>query len=161
MSLVVSDTSPLRALAHLRKLELLRQLFGRVLVPPAVVAELDRTPAGLTPVDVGSHAFIEVRSPVAGEQLDELLDRLDPGEAQALTLALQVRADAVLIDESAGRAMARKLGLLPIGVLGILLRSKQRSLIPAVKPLLDCLEREIDFRIAGPLRAEILRRAGE
>lgn len=67
----------------------------------------------------------------------------------------------ILIDEAAGRAMAVRLGLHPIGVLGTLVRAKQRGLIDAVGPLMDRLEAEIDFFISEQLPTEILRRAGE
>jgi hypothetical protein len=61
--------------------------------------------------------------------VEELLSTLGPGEAEALALAVEVHAEAILIDEAAGRAIARERGLLPIGVLGILLRARQRRLI--------------------------------
>jgi predicted nucleic acid-binding protein len=57
--------------------------------------------------------------------------------------------------------MAKKLGLLPIGVLGILVRAKQRGLLAEVQPLLDRLRSELGFFISDRLRAEILRLAGE
>jgi len=56
-----------------------------------------RTPVGLTPVNVRSLPFVDSRSPAAGAQLRELRGRVDPGEAEALALALEVQAAAVLI----------------------------------------------------------------
>ena len=70
-------------------------------------------------------------------QVRLLLETLDPGESEALALALELETLAVLIDEAAGRAMAKRLGLLPIGVLGTLVKAKQRGLISAVGPLID------------------------
>ncbi len=57
--------------------------------------------------------------------------------------------------------MAKRLGLLPIGVLGTLVRAKQRGLITAVAPSIDRLERELGFFISASLRAQILQSAGE
>lgn len=65
------------------------------------------------------------------------------------------------MDELAGRAAAAALGLRAIGLLGILRDAKERSLIPAVAPLLDRLEQEADFWISAPLRATILKAVGE
>jgi predicted nucleic acid-binding protein len=53
------------------------------------------------------------------------------------------------------------LGLLPIGVLGTLLRAKERGLVGLLEPMLDRLQRELGFFISDELRSEILRRAGE
>jgi uncharacterized protein len=86
---------------------------------------------------------------------------LDPGESEALALALELKSSAILIDEAAGREMARRLGLLPIGVLGTLVRAKQRGLISSVGALADRLKSELGFFISTPLRDEILRIAGE
>ena len=76
-------------------------------------------------------------------------------------MAVEVHADAILIDETAGRAVARQRGLLPVGVLGVLLRAKHRRLILAVVPLIDRLQEELGFFISPALRAEILKQAGE
>ncbi len=80
MSLIVSDTSPIRALAHLGLIELLRELFVDVLVPPAVAAELSHPPIGLTSVDVNEIAFMRVQAPRDEERVAELR-RLSPASA--------------------------------------------------------------------------------
>jgi hypothetical protein len=64
LAVVVSDTSPIRALAHLGLVELLRDLFGDVLVPPAVETELRASSAGLLVVDLGQFPFIRVQAPL-------------------------------------------------------------------------------------------------
>jgi predicted nucleic acid-binding protein len=158
---VVSDTSPIRALAHLGRVELLRDLFGAVLVPPAVAEELRSPPVGLPRVEILDLDFISLRAPSDRDRVVELLRTLDAGESEALVLAQELGISAVLIDEAAGRAMARHHGLLPIGVLGVLVRAKQRGLIDRVGPLVEQLETEIDFFISTALRVEILRLAGE
>jgi predicted nucleic acid-binding protein len=57
--------------------------------------------------------------------------------------------------------MAKQLGLMPIGVLGTLVRAKQRGLIATVAPKIDRLEQELGFFISASLRAQILKAAGE
>jgi len=161
MPVVVSDTSPLRALAHLDRLDLLSALFGEVLIPPSVVAELEQPRSRFAPVAIGALSFVRVQAPSGRTMVDELRQLLGPGEAEAIALAVEVHADAILIDETAGRAVARQRGLLPVGVLGVLLRAKHRRLILAVVPLIDRLQEELGFFISPALRAEILKQAGE
>jgi predicted nucleic acid-binding protein len=144
-------------------------LFHAVLVPPAVDESLRHPPIGLPLVSVREVDFISVRAPSDRQPVAELMRTLDPGESEALALALAVGlalalaldVTAVLIGEAAGRAMAVSLGLRPVGVLGTLVRAKQRELIAKAGALMDRLEGEIGFFISGPLRAEILRPAGE
>ena len=161
MAIIVSDTSPIRALAHLNLLALLQNLFEVVFVPPAVDHELLHPPAGLPPVEIRKLDFVVLRAPQDQERVQELLATLDQGECEALALALELGALAVLMDESAGRAMAKRLGLLPIGVLGTLVRAKQRGLIGTVAPHISRLEHELGFFISASLRTEILKIAGE
>jgi hypothetical protein len=162
MAVVVSDTSPLRALEHLQRLDILQSLFGKVLVPPAVVEEL-RSPAGaFRPIDVRSLAGCIIQAPSDRNRVDQFIQyALHEGESEALALALEVNADAVLMDDAAGRAAAMTLGLTPIGVIGVLIRAKDNKLIAEVKPLLDRLMSELNFYVSATLRAESLRIAGE
>ena len=90
MAVVVSDTSPIRALTHLGLLELLRDLFGQILVPPAVEAELKSPPSGLPAADVARLLFVHVQAPRDRSRVDYFLQSLDPGESEALALALEV-----------------------------------------------------------------------
>jgi predicted nucleic acid-binding protein len=161
MPVVVSDTSPVRALAHLGLLRVLPSLFGRVLIPPGVVTELATPPAGMILVTAADLPFADVRAPADHVRVAALKAQLDLGEAEALALALEVRADLVLIDEAAARATAASLGLTYTGALGLLVRAKRAGLIAEVRPLLDSLEHGLRFFIDDPLRQLILQLAGE
>lgn len=90
-----------------------------------------------------------------------LNQRLHQGEREALSLAAELGADAVLMDERAGRAVARSLGLLSIGVLGILVQAKALGLLPVIKPLLDQLHHQARFWIAPALMQHVLSSVGE
>ena len=116
----MSDTSPIRALAHLDPLAVLETLFDQIVVPPAVDTELLHPPVGLPQVNVRKLVFVEIQTPGNLDQVLKLMATLEPGESEALALALELKSSAILIDEAAGREMARRLGLLPIGVLGTL-----------------------------------------
>ncbi len=78
-----------------------------------------------------------------------------------MALALELGAVLILIDETEGRAVASKNGLVPIGVLGVMLRAKERGMVIALGPLIDRLQDELRFFISPRLKAEVLRLAGE
>jgi hypothetical protein len=67
------------------------------------------------------------------------------GEAAAIALAVELKADLVLLDEQDGRRAAQRMGLRPLGVLGILLEAKKRGHIPVVKPLVADLRQTAGF----------------
>ena len=93
--------------------------------------------------------------------VQRLLERLHLGEAEALALAVEIRPDVVLIDEKTGRAVAKQLGLVPLGVLGTLVKSKRAGLIGTVAPLVERLKRELDFHISDDIERRIRELAGE
>jgi predicted nucleic acid-binding protein len=142
VSIVVSDTSPLRALNHLGALVLLERLYGSVIVPPAVASEFASPRGPAAAVIVGNIPFVSVQAPTSVVRVQQFLD---PGEAEAIALAIEIKAEALLIDEARGRAMAASAGLSFVGVLGILQRSKREGLIPEIRSRLDRLRSEIQF----------------
>jgi hypothetical protein len=157
LSIVVSDTSPIRALEHLGHIDLLHALFGEVLVPPAVASELEKPRSRFQPISLRGMIFVRIQAPGNRKAVAKLQATLGPGEAEALVLAVEVHADAILIDESAGRAAALRRGLAPLGVLGVLLRAKQRRLVDTLRPLLDQLQNELGFFISPELRSTVLK----
>jgi predicted nucleic acid-binding protein len=159
--IVVSDTSSISNLAAIGQLELLQQLYGSVIIPPAVYQELlnsgDTDPAVLAIQTVN---WIRTRSVTNITLLQTLQNNLDIGEAEAITLAVELNADRLIVDERRGRNEAVKLGLQVTGILGILLAGKQQRLIPLIQPLLDDLITN-GFWIRKELYAEALTLAGE
>ena len=90
-----------------------------------------------------------------------LLLQLHSGEAEAIALATDLKADIVLIDEQEGRQLASKAGLAVTGVLGVLLRAKRKGEIAAVKPEIDLLRSKARFFVSPLLEAKVLVAAGE
>jgi predicted nucleic acid-binding protein len=158
---VVSDTSPVCSLAHLNHLDFLGRLFGEVLVPPALAAELRVAARNWPGLDVAAIPLFKVQAPRDLRQVARLSADLDPGESEAIALALECRADVVLVDESEGRAAATKLGLEVVGTLGVLERAKRRGLIAGVLPLVDRLTNETSFFVSTQVREELRQRMGE
>jgi predicted nucleic acid-binding protein len=141
-------------------LDVLPRLFDVVLVPPAVLVELARLPETRRPPPLPSFDWVRVQRPTDEEQVRRLKAVLDPGEAEAIALALELGA-GILIDEAQGRAVASRLGLAPLGVLGILARCKANGWVVEIRPLMDRLQGELRFYISAALREEVLRSVGE
>jgi predicted nucleic acid-binding protein len=152
--IVVSDTSPLTSLLIVHQIGLLAELYGSVVVPPAVAGELRRRHSSLP-------AFIREVPLHDRSRAARLSEQLDAGEAEAIALAVELKADVLLIDELEGRLVARREGIPIVGLLGILVQAKRRGLIQAVGPVMSQLEREAAFYIAAGLRVEILKMVGE
>lgn len=117
---VVSNTSPLRYLTAIDQIDLLPQLYERVMIPQAVYDELSSPGA---PETVRSWIarlphWLEIESVTTPSNI--ALERLDRGEREAILLAEQLGIDSILLDDMAGRRVARERGLRVIGVLGIL-----------------------------------------
>lgn len=161
MAAVISDTSPIQALRYLQLLDLLPDFFSQVLVPPTVAAELSAVESGLPPFDVRTTHWIVIRAPTDERLVRSFSSSLGRGESEAIALALETRADALLIDERKGRAHALRAGLKVAGTIGLLLRAKRLHRIHEIAPLLKSLESGISFRVSRTLREQVLREAGE
>lgn len=160
--LVVSDTSPVRALHHLGLMHLLEVQFGDVVVPPAVESELKVGSSICAPVDLSAYPFVRVRAPgPIDPALAATTAHLQPGETEAIALAIELRADQLLMDEADGRRAAERLGLVVVGVLGVLLDAKGAGLIPAIGPLVARLRAETRFYVSDSLLRRVLALAGE
>lgn len=162
--LVVSNTSPILNLAIVHYLELLRQQFEVVLIPSAVREELqidsDLPGAGEVRAALQS-GWLREATPGNTALLQTLSLELDQGEAAAIALALEVKPEFILMDESEGRAKAAALGLQPVGILGILLRAKHDQQIDSVKAIMAQLRQEAGFFISESLFNVILQEADE
>lgn len=158
--IVVSDTSPITNLAAIGQLDLLRQICGRVIVPEAVFQELTAV-GGHHPGAVAQQLdWVETRAVSNRVLVNALQVELDKGEAEAIALAQELAADLLLIDEHLGRAVATRLGVRIIGLLGVLIEAKHRGLIQEVKPLVDALM-SLGFHIKQNLYQRVLQAAGE
>lgn len=127
--IVVADTSPINYLLQIDQVDLLRQLYGEIIVPRAVLDELSHhaAPAAVIAWALRRPDWIKVCR--ASSQPAVELARLDEGEREAILLALELRADTLLIDELKGRTEARRRGLSMTGTLGILMLAGKQGLI--------------------------------
>jgi predicted nucleic acid-binding protein len=112
--LVASNTSPICNLAIVGRLQLLRSQFSELWIPSAVRRELEalgRADAQQAIQQSFQEGWIHTKT-LASDSVARLLQAsLDPGEAEAIALALEMRADLILLDERDARAAAENAGL--------------------------------------------------
>jgi len=127
VTIVVSDTSPLNYLLLCGAADVLPRLFGKVIVPDAVLAELrsEDAPPSVRAWAEALPAWVEIRNPTH----ENTALKLHFGERAAICLALEMRADLVLIDERVGRRVAKELGLSVVGTLGVLEKAAQGGML--------------------------------
>ena len=152
--IVVSDTSAISALLKIGRVDLLSTIYGKVFIPEAVKREL-------LVVHSEIPGFISTRTIADRAFFSRLHLEIDEGEAEAIVLAKELGADELLIDETAGRLVARREGIHVIGLLGIILESKLRGLLPSARKTIEQLENKTSFYVAAGLKEAILREANE
>lgn len=159
--ILVLDASPLIALARIGSLALLRRLADQIIIPEAVYRESVTQAQGRPgSVEIAQAIWI-VRQTVENQTtVTRLRSRVGWGEAEAIVLAQQLHADAVVLDDATARHVAEQEGCVVVGLLGLLVDGKRRGFIPAVKPLLDAM-RHAHFFIAERLYEAILQQAEE
>jgi uncharacterized protein len=160
--IVVSNTSPLTSLAAIGHFDLLRALFGKIHIASGVWEELNkggRRHPGSSEVEGAS--WVEHHDMGDSHLVVALRRDLDRGEAETLALAVELRAEIVLLDEQEGRHAATRLGLRPLGVLGILLEAKKLGAIEEIRPFLDALRHRAGFFLGEQLYRQVLEQAGE
>ena len=158
---VVSNTSPITNLAAVNQLNLLQQLYGTIVIPEAVYSELTGKDTVPGTIEVQTLNWIVTRTVTNRNQVTELQQELDIGEAEAIELALELNADRLLLDERRGRKIASRFNIKFVGVLGILVIAKRQGLLQAVQSVLDELMSTMKFRVSEALYTQILQDVGE
>ncbi len=155
--LVVADASPVNVLVRIQHIDVLPRLFGRIIVPPAVERELSHpnTPKVIRDWLASPPTWLEVRAPT---HVDASLP-VDPGEREAISLARELEADILLVDDRKARGIAKSQGLRIAGTLSVLEQAAVRGFLD----LRDALSRlrATDFSISHRLMKEALDRDDE
>ena len=157
---IVSDAGPILSFARSGLLELLRSVVGELIIPTTVQNELwTRGRTKISAVAIADEEWIKEQR-VLNRSLVEILPRkLHVGEREAIVLSQELGV-ALLVDDSAARKEAQRLGIAHFGSLRILKEAKARSLITAVKPALDGLVRSGTY-IGAELYRGFLKQVGE
>ena len=159
---VVSNTTPIISLLKAGQLELLKTMFGEVIVPTAVYEELVSNPRFTDEAKLVSSSVFIRKASLHNEQAAHLLMRsagLDKGESEAISLARETGAHMLLMDEAKGRQVAKRMGVPVMGTLGLLLASCKRGLLGR-EDVLECIEamKNAGIRISDTLRRYIIGR---
>lgn len=125
--IVISDSSPFVALVNIGHAELLASMYGRVIIPPEVANELasPKRPAAVQAFIATPPIWLEIRPPTVVEHIPGL----DAGEVAAISLARELKADRVIMDEAMGRKAAADRNLQVIGTIGVLIAAAHREFI--------------------------------
>lgn len=161
---VIADAGPLIALGRANSLELLRQLFQRVLITAEVAGELQLTerPQATDTQQLEAAlatGWLEINADAVPDA-PLLNPGIDPGEASAIALACQLQSSGcavlLLIDDRAGRAEARHQGLSVIGTAAVAVLAQERGLIPSALTLLQNL-RAAGYFLSDAVLASVTR----
>jgi predicted nucleic acid-binding protein len=137
---VVCNTSPLLLLAKIQRLDLLVQLYDEIIIPEAVLDEIWIKPAWETDQ---VRALLEERNyhrrKASGEYTAELSIDLGHGERETIALAMETKADLVIIDDHQGRAVSQSKNLQTTGTIGVFIEAKERGFIYSLRNELDQL----------------------
>lgn len=149
---VVADASALIALHQIGRMDVLRAVYPAILIPPAVAAEIRPS--------VAHPDWIVVRA-ITGQIDPRVLGgRLGRGEQEALTLALELHARRVVVDDFPARRRAAALGLPLIGTLGVLMAAKRQGVVPTIREDVESLLR-LGFRLSRDIVERALADIGE
>ncbi len=160
--IVVSNTSPIINLAAIGKLEILQKLYEKIFIPQAVHYEISIARKGKPgALEIEKLEWIEVKEVTNHKLVKALQMELDEGEAEAITLAIGLKSELLLLDEPQGRKVASNLGLKFIGLLGVLIEAKRKGIIPSVKSIMDALMTKAGFWISHQLYTHVLKVTGE
>lgn len=148
--IVISDTSCLIVLSNIGQLDLLRQRYSRIFIPPEVEQEFGSPlPEWIFISEPSAPSFDRVRP-----------YKIDVGEKAAIALALDHAGCTLIADDEKARRLAERFQITLTGTLGFLVKAKKAGLLPAIKPLIDQIM-QTDFYMSASLIHQALRDAGE
>jgi predicted nucleic acid-binding protein len=159
--IIISDASPLIGLSIVDGLSWLPKLFDTVWIPEEVRREVlpARAAQGKQAIELAlDRGWLQLWQ----EPFEPLTDiDLDEGESACISIALGLSEPVLLImDERAGRAVAKEKGVAIIGTAALIGEAKKRGLIPSAREAFEVLHQS-DFRISANVIRTVLTRVGE
>lgn len=150
--IVLSDTSPLNYLVLIGHADVLRAVFGQVVIPEAVVSELTdpRAPRLVREWVLSLPDWCEVKN----VSVVDTTIQLGKGEREAISLAFELGADLLLMDDRVARSYAEHRALRVAGTLNVLEAAAERDLLDL--PTAIASLRQTNFHIAEDLLARAL-----
>jgi predicted nucleic acid-binding protein len=147
---IISDTSCFIILTNIDELDLLHEVYGQVVTTPDILQEYGDT----------LPEWVEIIS-VTDKCRQRLLEmQIDKGESSAIALALEVLNCTVILDDYKARKIAEQLNLTYTGTIGVIIKAKQKGIIPSIKPLLNKIK-QTNFRLSVEIELQALKEANE
>jgi hypothetical protein len=160
--IVISNSTILINFATIDRLDILHALFKELIIPEAVWDEtVLKASRYVSAKRIRESDWIKVKKVHDRNSVKLLRGRLDDGEAEAVSLALELKADFILLDESPAREVAKKLEMNFIGTVGCLIMAKRLGIIENIKSLLNKIIKDAKFWISSDLYWTILKDARE
>lgn len=148
--IIISDTSCLILLEKIGQLQILKNLFGEVIVTSIIADEFG----------MPLPEWILIRNPINETFLNILKVSVDIGEASAIAYAIEQGGSLLILDDRKARKLANELNIKYTGTIAILLDAKQAGHIEFIKPMLQKIK-QTNFRISPELEKLVLEKAGE
>lgn len=163
--IVISDTTPILSLLKAGKLDLLKILYQRVVVPEAVYDELTVNADYKDEKEkILNCSFLSVEKVSNVESVNILrnVTGLDAGESESLILYGEKKADLLLMDERKGRGVAKKMSVQYVGTMGVLMQAFDESIVTAeeIRKILEMLLAS-DIRLSRKLCNKVLDYVGQ
>ncbi|WP_029523323.1 DUF3368 domain-containing protein [Persephonella sp. KM09-Lau-8] len=159
MKKIISNASPLIALSNIGQLELLKELFQKIIIPKAVYQEVvqeGKNRPGAVEVKKAVNKWIEVKEVKNSDEVKTLRALLDYGEAEVIVLAQEIKTDLLILDNREPRLFAKHLGFQLIGTIGVLILAYEKGFLK--NPIEKIFElREKGFYISDRLLREIVK----
>ena len=147
---VIVDTSCLIVLENIESLFILERMYGTVFVTPTIQREFGKE----------LPSFAEIKSAQNRKYEALLRSVVDPGEASAIALCLEVDEPLLILDDRKARTIAREAGIPLTGTIGVIVKAKETGIVSAVSPLLERLS-ESGFWMSDELRSHVSKLSGE
>lgn len=143
---IISNTSCLIVLDNIGMLDVLKELYGTVLITEEVSKEFSKTVPD----------WIEVRKVSDNKYLKLIKNFVDLGEASTIALAVETDDIVIILDDLKARKLAQKLNLKITGTIGVLIKARKRNIITSTREVLNKLRNE-GFRISDEIEKEFLK----
>jgi len=137
---VIVNTTPIISLCHIEKLDLLKKLYGTVIIPKAVYDEICVKSDSVAKNELNKSLdwikIIEIKNKTAKELYKS---QLHDGEVEVMILGKEINASLLIIDDKNAKKHAKYLGFNVTGTLGVLIKAKKENYVQSIKPLIDKL----------------------
>lgn len=159
MRKIISNTTPIITLLSVSSLDLLKDIYGEIILPKGVFEEIEEGKNKQFYEDLTKFNWIKIVD-ISDKEPIKYLQDLDKGKAEVIVLANEINADLVIIDENIGRNYAKYFDLKLTGTIGVLLKAVKLGLVKEIKPLLVQMQ-ENGIWLNNKLISNILKIADE